>query len=200
MHPSAPVEFETPTALQVLRERTAPLHARLDGESALSRLVDPRCSLADYGRAMTLLAAAYAGIDPSLSAGARFCPPGLPPYAPRLPPLSADLRRLSITPPVAPVCTLPTPANRASYLGMRYVIEGSSLGARVIYSALLESVVAQYLAVDQSFWSLAKLWQTAWPAVLKQLAEVSGPEEQDDAANSACLVFEHFIRVLTPIR
>lgn len=81
---------------------------------------------------------------------------------------------------------------------MRYVIEGSNLGARVIYHALQNSAIAQPIGVDKCYWSLAQSWQTSWPALLRQLADLRTHAEWDEAAISARLVFEHFIRFLTP--
>jgi heme oxygenase len=83
---------------------------------------------------------------------------------------------------------------------MRYVIEGSNLGARVIYRALQNSKIAQPIAVEKCYWSLAQTWQTSWPALLRQLTDLHTQDEWDEAANSACLVFEHFIHFLTPER
>lgn len=186
------------TALHVLRKRTTPLHARLDSLSDLTVLLAPGCSLVDYKKATMSLAAAYRGVDSGLAKGARHCPPALPAYIPRLPHLVADIQRLGFTAPASPVLELSAPSSNASYLGMRYVIEGSNLGARVIYRALQNSAIAQSIVVDKCYWSLAQTWQTAWPALLRQLADLRTHDEWDEAANSACLVFEHFIRFLSP--
>ncbi len=189
---------ETSTALHVLRKRTHPLHARLDSRSDLTLLLDPGCSLADYTKATMSLAAVYRGVDSVFSRGAQYCPCALPAYIPRLPHLLADIERLGFTAPACPAPELLAPSNNASYLGMRYVIEGSNLGARVIYRALQNSAIAQPIGVDSCYWSLAQSWQSSWPVLLRQLADLRTHDEWDEAANSACLVFEHFIRFLTP--
>lgn len=189
---------ETSTALHILRERTNPLHARLDSQSDLSILLSPDCSLANYKKATMSLAAAYLGVDSVLAKGKRYCPPALPAYIPRLPHLLADIQQLGFTAPASPVLELSALSSNASYLGMRYVIEGSNLGARVIYRSLQNSAIAQSIGVDKCYWSLAQTWQSSWPALLRQLAELRTHEEWDEAANSAYLVFEHFIHSLTP--
>lgn len=191
---------EPRTALDVLRKRTTPLHACLDGRSHLTTLLAPGCSLADYRNATISLIAAYQGVDASLAKGARYCAPALPVYIPRLPHLLADLQRLGFNAPAGLPLELSAPSSNASYLGMRYVIEGSNLGARVIYRALQNSAIAQSIAVEKCYWSLAQTWQTSWPALLHQLADLPAQEEWNEAANSACLVFEHFIGFLTPER
>ncbi|WP_322628997.1 biliverdin-producing heme oxygenase [Halothiobacillus sp.] len=189
---------ETSTALHVLRERTNSLHARLDSQSELAVLLEPGCSLADYQTATMSLAAAYRGVDSALAKGERYCPPALPAYIPRLPHLLADILLFGLTAPASPVFELSAPSSNASYLGMRYVIEGSNLGARVIYRSLQNSDIAQSIGVDKCYWSSAQTWQLSWPALLRKLAELRTHKEWDEAANSACLVFEHFIRFLTP--
>jgi heme oxygenase len=191
---------ETSTALHILRERTNPLHARLDSQSNLTMLLAPGCSLADYKKATMSLATAYRGVDSGLAKGERYCSPALPAYIPRLPHLLADILRLGFTAPASPVLELSAPSNNASYLGMRYVIEGSNLGARVIYRSLQKSEIAEAIGVGKCYWSLAQSWQSSWPALLRQLADLRTLDEWDEAANSACLVFEHFIRFLTPER
>ena len=189
---------ETSTALQILRKRTNPLHARLDSQSDLAVLLEPGCSLANYQTATMSLAAAYRAVDSALARGERYCSPALPPYIPRLPYLLADILLFGSTAPVSPIFELSAPSSNASYLGMRYVIEGSNLGATVIYRSLRRSVIAQSIGIDKCYWSFAQTWQSSWPALLRQLAEIRTHYERDEAANSACLVFEHFIRFLTP--
>lgn len=191
---------ETSTALHVLRERINPLHALLDSQSDLIMLLAPGCSLADYKKATMSLAAAYRGVDSSLAKGERYCSPALPAYIPHLPHLLADMLRLGFTAPTSPVLELSAPSSNASYLGMRYVIEGSNLGARVIYRSLQNSEIAHLIGVDKCYWSFAQTWQLSWPALLRQLADLRTHDEWEEAANSACLVFEHFIRFLTPER
>lgn len=191
---------ETSTALHVLRERTNLLHARLDSQSDLTILLAPGCSLAEYQTATMSLAAAYRGVDFALAKGVRYCPPALPAYIPRLPHLLADILLFGLTAPASPVFELSSPSSNASYLGMRYVIEGSNLGAQVIYRALQHSAIAQLIEVDKCYWSRAHTWQSSWPTLLQQLADLHTHDECEEAANSACLVFEHFIRFLMPER
>ena len=146
------------------------------------------------------LAAAYRGVDSALAKGERYCPHALPAYIPRLPHLLADILLYCLTAPASPVFELSAPSSNASYLGMRYVIEGSNLGARVIYRSLQNSEISQSIGVDKCYWSFAQTWQLSWPVLLRQLAELHTHDECEEAANSACLVFEHFIRFLMPER
>lgn len=83
---------------------------------------------------------------------------------------------------------------------MRYVVEGSNLGSRVIYRALQNSMIARPIGVDKCYWSHAQTWQDSWPILLRLLANLRTQDEWDEAADSACLVFEHFIWCLTPDR
>ena len=186
------------TALELIRKRTAPLHVRLDRLSDLTLLLSSSCLLADYKKAVMSLAAAYRSVDSVLVKSERYCPPALPAYVPHLPYLLADLQRLGCENPAFPVFKLSAPSGIASYLGMRYVIEGSNSGARVIYRALQKSGIARSIEVEKCYWSLAQTWQTSWPHLLRQLADLGTHDEWQEAAHSACNVFEHFIYFLTP--
>lgn len=199
--PSIPHESpDIDNALAVLRERTAPLHARLDSSSDLTMLLSSGCSLADYKKAIMSLAAVYHGVDSALIKGERYCPAALPAYVPHLPYLQADMQRLGISVPASPVLECSAPSGKASYLGMRYVIEGANLGARVIYRALQKTEIVQAIEVDKCYWSLAQTWQTSWPPLLRQLTALRTHDEWHEAADSACSMFDHFIHFLTSER
>lgn len=118
--PSIPHEpHDIDTALAILRERTAPLHTRLDSSSDLTMLLSSGCSLANYKKAIMSLAAVYHRVDSALINGERYCPAALSAYVPHLPYLKADMQRLGICVPALPVLECSAPSGNASDLGMR---------------------------------------------------------------------------------
>lgn len=183
-------------ALNFIRDCTAPLHAKLDKDSPLSKIASVDCSFAEYQLAMYGLAQAYQQIDAALQAGASYCPAELPSYVARLPILLADLRHMGIAPPAVPSSLLTPPSNCASYLGMRYVIEGSNLGAKVIASNLSRSNIATDITLAHSFWSNTNPWHNCWPIMVRLLAVLQSRDEIAQSAWAARRTFRHFIDCL----
>lgn len=185
-------------ALNFIRDYTALLHAKLDKDSSLSKIASGDCSFAQYQLAMYGLARAYQQIDAALQAGASYCPAELPIYVARLPNLLADLRHMGIAPPAVPGSLLAPPSNCASYLGMRYVIEGSNLGAKVIASNLSRSNIATHINLANCFWSNTNPWHNCWPIMVRLLAVLQSRDEIAQSAWAARRTFHHFISCLLP--
>jgi heme oxygenase len=123
------------SVVAALRARTAALHARLEDELMIvERLADPAARGGVLHAYFRLYAGAEAALEPWLADT-----PGLDFHARRkTEALAADLRRLgepaaSAPPPAAPV---PPVTSRAHALGFAYVLEGASLGGRVIEKRL----------------------------------------------------------------
>jgi heme oxygenase len=102
-----------------LREATGGGHAALEAVMALSPL-----TLEGYGRALQVLHAVRAGWEPFLD---RFFPAL---HRPHLARLTADL--LVLRRPVLAAAPPPPATNQAEAWGVRYVLEGSALGGRML--------------------------------------------------------------------
>lgn len=107
-----------------LRAATHSDHQELD------QLIGPLTSEAAYRRYLKSLAAFRAGAEQAIRAAA--WPDALSSWAPAslTPLMQADLQDLRET--SAPVPALAPPASVSALLGMLYVLEGSSLGARLL--------------------------------------------------------------------
>ncbi len=183
-------------ALDLIRRCTAPLHAKLDKASSLTKIANPDCSLTEYQQAMYGLALTYQQIDTALLAAAAHCPVELPTYESRMPYLLEDLRHLGIPAPEVAGSLLSPPSSAASYLGMRYVIEGSNLGAKVIASNLSRAKISSQINHANRFWSGTNPWHNCWPIMLKQLAALQSRSETAQAARAARRTFRHFTNCL----
>jgi heme oxygenase len=129
-----------------LRARTTELHRRLDRLPSQRELLAPGLTLARYAEIMHAHAWALRRCEAMLAAVHEGRPVGLPAYVPRGEILQADLARLpaiavesAVSGPAladgeAPHAALPRTASEAEgrYLGLRYVLEGATQGARVI--------------------------------------------------------------------
>lgn len=182
-------------ALLLLRRVTNPMHKRLDEGSILSCLAREDCSLLDYQRAMLGLALAYQQADAALNSSPVGAQSSLSTYIPRLPLIEADLAGLGIAweASTAPVLV---PTTRASYIGMRYVIEGASLGAKVIARNLASAPIAAQLRQTPVFWVSSPPWQGCWPLLMQELSGLTSPSEQVQAAKAARSMFRLFIQCL----
>lgn len=149
----------------LIKQRTGDLHRRLDSAPALLALMRPGLDLPLYTRILQRFAAAYACIEPLLYALESNRPAQMSVYRPRLPALQADLARLPDTAPMPelPPLSLPPTADAAAhYLGMRYVLEGSTQGARLI-SARLEQNLPQLREQAFNYWLLQREAAAEWP-------------------------------------
>lgn len=183
-----------------LREETADLHRRLDRLAPFAALIDGTVSVDAYRDLLGRLAAAYRRIEPSLL---RADPPAaLPPYRPRLPALDQDLAALSV-----PANRLPgrcPAAGRTSgevsakpgadaCLGLRYVIEGSTLGARQMADGLARAGLP-FVAEASRYWAVQRLAQADWAALRGHLRAIdAGAPASAQALASARHAFGVFI-------
>lgn len=188
--------LDSPSVLTVLRVQTSPLHKRLDERSLLTPLMHPQCRLTDYISATQALWSAYQEVDFCLQDGAQFAPPVLPGYQPRSPLLASDLDYLEAPLGSAMASELPPIQCRAAYLGVRYVVEGAVLGARLIRRALGESAIAAAMPLEACFWTRVQSAQSAWPVLMRELDQSRDALVSRQAAESACIVFTRFIQHL----
>lgn len=108
---------------------------------------------------------AYTRIESLLRELPANSPSCLPVYQPRLPALLADLASLSASVPfLAPPPLRPpqTGDEIAHYLGMRYVVEGSTQGARLIF-AHLERSLPQLAGKGFEYWQVQLETSATWP-------------------------------------
>lgn len=186
----------TPNLHTLLRQQTAGLHRRLDGAPELLALMRPGLTPSAYAAALRRYAAAHARVEPVLQALAPAGRPGLPPYRPRLPALQADLAALQVSPAVTPEPIGPAPAlGPGACLGIRYVLEGSTQGARVI-AARLARHLPQGCEQAFAFWRFQEIAAAAWPALCACLDRPPRDElEQAGIVQGARFAFDTFIDV-----
>ncbi len=113
-----------PPILEQLRQHTRARHDRLEAQLSL---LDETLSPARYAALLVRFHAVWQGLDPKL---ASLLDPAFWTPRRRLPWLDADLAALRLAPP--PAIAAPTLASEAAALGALYVVEGSTLGGRII--------------------------------------------------------------------
>lgn len=183
---------------QLLRRATQRYHDRLDTSSLLAPLLLPEVGPAAYQAAMIAMLRTYCRVDaclqvpPAAQAGSAVT---LAPYRPRSPAMQSDLRAMGIaslpTPPQAGA-VLDLPVTLPAYLGMRYVIEGSQFGNRVIGRNLQLAFGA---AADDicSAWLPAAKTDEGWTSVMAALSGLETRREVAAALRGARQTFRYFV-------
>lgn len=122
---------DVPANLAFLRAQTAAAHARTESLGPLLKLMSPELDLLDYGRALSGLYLFQSALQAALLPRLMRLGSPLAPNAATLASLRADLNWLGLGVPrgARPRVAL---GRGASAYGALYVLEGSSLGGRVI--------------------------------------------------------------------
>ena len=183
---------------QLLRRATHRHHDRLDASSILAPLILPGVSLDGYRQAMLAMLRTYRRVDACLQtppAGRSGGATVLPAYRARSPAMQHDLRALGMTTDTvlshAPV-GLERPTTLAAYLGMRYVIEGSQFGNRVI-ARNLNDVFGAAAADFCTAWQPCAKSDDGWPGVMAALSALQTRAEVAAALRGARQTFRYFV-------
>lgn len=179
----------------LLRERTRELHRRLDSSPYLLALMRPGLDMQAYAGILQRLVLAYARIEPLLCELQACRPLQLPVYQPRLPALLADLAHLpapDALPELPPMKPPPVSDETAHYFGMRYVVEGSTQGARMI-SSRLEKNLPQLSGEAFAYWGVQHEAAAGWPFFLDCLDQAK--VEAEALVRGADAAFAAFLDV-----
>jgi len=170
-----------------LREQTADLHRQLEHAPPIGKLVAPDIEQSEYQECMQLLKQAYLTIDSMiLEAEPSSLKAGPNAYICR----SQWLESFVGLPPNKP--TLEINPQHAEYFGARYVIEGSSMGAKKI----LENLERTKLNGDFHFWRQQAHMGNNWQQYCELLnTELVSQESRMQALNGAVLIYNFLIRL-----
>lgn len=120
--------------LAELKSATTAHHERV--EAAMPSL-DQMATPAGYAAALRALHAFHAAWEPGIWRTPGLAEAGMDPSRRKLPLLEADLRALGV-PPCGHVPAAAAPAGTAEALGALYVLEGATLGGRIIHRRVAE--------------------------------------------------------------
>ncbi len=131
--PTNPVPGTEPL-IRALRHATADDHVAVECLPVMAALMAPTVTWDDYRRYLERMAQVYGTLEPPLLAsldGALVAQPDpIPAVRPKLPALLRDLAALGI--PAPSIAARPDPGGLSETLGGLYVLEGATLGSRVI--------------------------------------------------------------------
>ncbi len=188
-----------PDILTALKNATAPLHRRLEGNL---NLLAPSFSPADYLRLMKAFWGYYRPIEARIS-GVSALHDWLPDIAKRskLPLLAADLQVLGVDYDALdklPICTvLPSCTDLAAALGCLYVLEGSTLGGQLIsrhFKMLLnlnaENGAAFFIGYGEQ---TGAMWQTFREVLMATTIDTVDEASMIHAACETFITLEHWL-------
>ncbi len=172
-----------PPILERLREQTRDCHDRLERRLDL---LDEALSAPRYAALLVRFHALWQGLEPRFASllDQAFWTPRR-----RLPWLDADLAALGLAPP-APIAA-PALADEAAALGALYVVEGSTLGGRIILRHL-DRLGLQPVAYFSGY---GEATGTMWKGFVARL-EAAPPDAAPAIVAGAGLTFDHLQRGL----
>ncbi|WP_081711959.1 biliverdin-producing heme oxygenase [Halomonas sp. G15] len=179
-----------PALLLQLRDSTRDYHHALDHHPELQRLLRPGLTLNGYRRSLLALHAPQAALEGAVAEGAMYLGQAELLSPCRLPALEADLAALGVAQTDTDISHRPSvPRSAAELLGLRYVLEGSRLGAEVIvrclHDTLGEAAPVSFFAASQGHWH--------WRNFVAQLTTTRlNAQEQQRAISAAQHAFEAY--------
>jgi heme oxygenase len=181
-----------------LKRETAPLHHKLNTLPNARVLVTPRLRIPDYSRILMAYAKAYEQLEQVLIPLEReITLGGLPPYTQRLAAIHRDIEALDeyasrYKPDTRPIRMQFEARTFPHYLGLRYVVDGSTQGGAFIERRLRKNI-PELASRAFSLWGVQEKAAAGWPLLCAAIDDVSEKSEQAeeiiDAANAAFQLF-----------
>jgi heme oxygenase (biliverdin-IX-beta and delta-forming) len=206
----APQTPEKPPLITALRLATAPIHEAVERLPGMERMMGPTVTSADYHGFLIRLARLYGSLEPACYAALEVAgtPPDGRPTAglaatlglrPKYPCIRADLEANGLAPPPLDLPLASAP-DLATALGALYVLEGSSLGGRVI-ARHLRRHLGDPLPGEHFFQFHADQAATDWKTfggALQDLA-AAGRINPEAVITAACAVFQTIYETLATL-
>jgi heme oxygenase len=166
-----------------LREATGPIHERLHRARPFVAIADQQLDLAGYSDLLAQMAAFHFTVGQKLERGVE-----------RRNMLLRDLEALG-SPVLKPV-RWNSPTTGPGALGVAYVVEGSSLGGKVIYRQL--DYLFGHSAAGRHFFRGTALDGQRWQALCRKLeAEEHNPGAIEEMINGAASAFAFFEQLIS---
>lgn len=183
----------------LLRRATQRDHNRLHSSSLLGPLILPSITLTQYQTAMIAMLHTYTQVDewllrsPWLDHTSSFR--GATPYHARSTGIQSDLHALGIEPGAIisqPANALNLPADLPTYLGIRYVVEGSQFGNCIIWRNL-QAVFGSAADNMCTTWQPTGTADKDWTKVIAALSALETRREVAAAVRGARYMFRYFV-------
>lgn len=179
-----------------LRTATANPHHRLDHHPVLAPLIRPGLAPEAYRRALVALHGISAPVEARIGEHvARARVPWDHAGRRRLPDLESDLAHFGWTPP-APFWDGPQVDSPGALIGCLYVLEGSTLGGRVIYRCLASSLGVTPTAGGRFFHGRGEATPACWESFRDFATRHCAPTDLPAAVRAACDLFAAYSNLL----
>lgn len=194
-----------PGLIGALRSATAPIHQAVERLPVMVRLTSPAVDPADYRRYLSAMARVYGGLEPGLFAAVAVGLPGkgvaLLGLRPKYPALQADLAANGLAPPAAGALADELAcADLSAALGGLYVLEGATLGGRIIVRQL-RGLLGDRLIGDTFLDFYGDEASAVWKGFGSALEDLSaeGLVVAGHAITGACAAFDQIYRMLARV-
>jgi len=176
--------------LALLRQRTRAAHASIERVPGMALLVAPDLTLPHYVSVLQHMHAFLSAAEPAIAAALDGLPAAVPLLDGERPrALASDLAWLG-APPIAMTRPLPRLETPNAALGALYVVEGSSLGGRVIARHVTESLGMRPGAGGSFYGGLsAEAARIRWAALCDLIESSMSATDAERAAVAACETF-----------
>ena len=183
------LESHLPAPMTALRLRTRAAHERLEAVVDLSSLTASRAA---YAETLSVFYGIYAVLEPDLWQAVPWALLGIEGEPRRkLPLLIEDLAALGIDYRDLPVCSqIPDATSVERALGSLYVLEGSTLGGKLISRELQRSLGLQSRFFSSYGASVGPMWRDFTHALNRFAEQHGGLDQTIAAANDTFLLFE----------
>ena len=182
----------------ILKQGTADLHRRLDALPNVRAFMNPTLDKTQYCLSLKAYTRAYIHIEPKLVKLEKLLNLGdLSNYIPRLPSLIHDLKCLAEDVPqhlyISSISLLIEDFGMPHYIGLRYVLEGSTQGSKIIAQRLKESL-PDLSTQAFSFWDVQLQAFGQWPVFCKYISQSAGSSEfEQQMLKASQIAFQYFI-------
>jgi heme oxygenase (biliverdin-IX-beta and delta-forming) len=185
---------------ELLKRETAHLHRRLNTLPNARVLVTSRLRLPEYGSILLAFEKAYSLVEHDIVAlEDNSDVPTLPNYVQRLPAIRQDITSLQRRTTHGDITKRSNSAvcrdeRLLQYLGLRYVVEGSTQGGAFIARRLRQNLPELLPAGAFAFWTVQESAAACWPCLCKTIDEVGrAPEHSEHMLSAAKTAFQLFI-------
>ncbi|RYG22852.1 heme oxygenase [bacterium] len=184
-------------AMARLRAETRGEHERLEAEVNLHRLTS---SLSDYKEALAAFYGLYAALEPILRTTVPWHKLGLSAEdRQKLPLLEEDLAAVKLSFARLPICErVPYPATASAAIGSLYVLEGSTLGGKLIEHSLRSNLDLESRFFASYGASVGSMWREFGAAVEGYAVRFGREDDMVSSAKATFTIFERWFASRPP--
>lgn len=186
---------QSSTTQHVLRDACLALHRELDQKPVFAKLLSADLTLDEYRSGLGALHRGMTAVETAVKYQQASSLAGeVAPYEYRAPLLVQDLQALGMECPRIALEPALVPVSPGAYAGIRYVLEGASLGSAHI-GRHLQMHYPDFFAMAPRYWQFQQGQAAGWPAFKLAISQLDqNLPQQANAIAAALAAFRIFIK------